>query len=448
MYEKYYGFTEKPFSLTPDPKFLYKSQSHAGAFELLQYAIRRREGFVVVTGDIGTGKTTLCRAVLEQIDRNTFTALVLNPFLSEEDLLKRILLDFGVVSREEVKSGRLTHVTKQELIDVLQDFLLGLIPLKASAVLIIDEAQNLPHTVLEQIRILSNLETDKEKLLQIILVGQLNLQTLLESPDLRQLDQRVSIRYELKPLDGEGVAAYVAHRLSIAGGSGVTFTAKALSKVHRFSGGIPRLINLICDRALVAGFSAETDRITPQMIAKAASSLSLRPQRIGRFAFNFHGSLVAGAAVALLASALSVGVAAWLYSRYDVATLQASSTTLPAPVPEARSGSDTLLAPEVPALQPRPLPETARFTILAASFTVSRENEAEIRSLTSWLESSGHAVYYATVDLGTNGLWHRVLVGTYTDLKRAMSDAARIHAAAPELQPRVLANTPAPGNDR
>jgi len=448
MYEKYYGFTEKPFSLTPDPKFLYKSQSHAGAFELLQYAIRRREGFVVVTGDIGTGKTTLCRAVLEQIDRNTFTALVLNPFLSEEDLLKRILLDFGVVSREEVKSGRLTHVTKQELIDVLQDFLLGLIPLKAGAVLIIDEAQNLPHSVLEQIRILSNLETDKEKLLQIILVGQLNLQTLLESPDLRQLDQRVSIRYELKPLDAEGVAAYVAHRLSIAGGSGVTFTAKALSRVHRFTGGIPRLINLLCDRALVAGFSAETDRITHQMIAKAASSLSLRPQRGGRFAFNVRGSLVAGAAVALLASALSVGVAAWLYQHYDVATVQASSNALPAPMPEATSGSDTLLAPEVPVLQPRPLPDTAKYTILAASFAVSRENEAEIRSLTEWLESSGHEVYYATVDLGQNGLWHRVLVGTYTELKRAMSDAARIHDAAPELAPRVLANTPAPGNDR
>ena len=179
MYESYYGFVEKPFSLTPDPKFLYRSPSHAGAFELLQYAIRRREGFVVVTGDIGTGKTTLCRALLEEIDRTTFTALVLNPFLSEEDLLKRILQDFGVISRDDVKRGTLANVTKQELIDALYDFLLGLIPLKASAVLIIDEAQNLPLSVLEQIRILSNLETDKEKLLQIILVGQLNLQPLL-----------------------------------------------------------------------------------------------------------------------------------------------------------------------------------------------------------------------------------------------------------------------------
>jgi general secretion pathway protein A len=151
MYEDYYGFTEKPFSLTPDPKFLFKSESHANAFDLLQYAVRRREGFVVVTGDIGTGKTTLCRALLEDIDRNTFTALVLNPFLSEEDLLKLILQDFGVVSREDVKRGRLTGISKQELIETIYDFLLGLLPLRASAVLIIDEAQNLPLPVLEQI---------------------------------------------------------------------------------------------------------------------------------------------------------------------------------------------------------------------------------------------------------------------------------------------------------
>src|SRR5213592_3666953 len=229
MYESYYGFAEKPFSLTPDPKYLYRSESHANAFDLLQYAIRRREGFVIVTGDIGTGKTTLCRALLEQIDRTTFTALVLNPFLSEEDLLKRILLDFGVITRDEVKAGMLAGVTKHELLDMLNDFLLGLIPLNASAVLIIDEAQNLPLNILEQVRILSNLETDKEKLLQIILVGQLNLVPLLRSPELRQLDQRISIRYELKPLAADEVTAYIAHRLRIANGTRpVTFAPKAL----------------------------------------------------------------------------------------------------------------------------------------------------------------------------------------------------------------------------
>src|SRR5215471_15794544 len=207
MYESYYGFIEKPFSLTPDPKYLYRSQSHGDAFDLLQYAIRRREGFVVVTGDIGTGKTTLCRALLEQIDRATFTALVLNPFLSEEDLLRLVLQDFGVVSREEMKRGRLGSISKQELIDTLNEFLLSLLPLGAGALLIIDEAQNLPRQVLEQIRILSNLETNKEKLLQIVLVGQPTLKDLLRSADLRQLDQRVSIRYELKPLSREETSA-------------------------------------------------------------------------------------------------------------------------------------------------------------------------------------------------------------------------------------------------
>lgn len=286
MYEEFFGFSEKPFSLTPDPKYLYKSESHANAFELLQYSIRRREGFVVVTGDIGTGKTTLCRALLEQIDRRTFTALVLNPFLSEDDLLKLILQDFGVVSRDEVKAGRLAGISKQELIDTLYDFLLGLLPLQASAVLIIDEAQNLPLQVLEQLRILSNLETDKEKLLQIIMVGQLNLHPLLRSPELRQLDQRVSIRYELKPLTREEVSAYIAHRLHIAGGSSaVAFMPKATHAVHQYSGGIPRLINLICDRSLLGAYSARSNRVTPELVERAASTLDLQPVERSRFSW-------------------------------------------------------------------------------------------------------------------------------------------------------------------
>jgi general secretion pathway protein A len=296
MYEEFFGFIEKPFSLTPDPKYLYKSESHANAFELLQYSIRRREGFVVVTGDIGTGKTTLCRALLEQIDRRTFTALVLNPFLSEDDLIKLILQDFGVVSREEVKAGRLNGVSKQELIDTLYDFLLGLLPLQASAVLIIDEAQNLPLQVLEQLRILSNLETDKEKLLQIILVGQMNLQPLLRSPELRQLDQRVSIRYELKPLTREETSEYIAHRLHVAGGtSAVAFTQKAVHAVHRYSGGIPRLINLLCDRSLLGAYSARSNRVTPELVERAAGTLDLQPVERSRFAWlRRRTPLVAG----------------------------------------------------------------------------------------------------------------------------------------------------------
>jgi general secretion pathway protein A len=281
MYEDYFGFSEKPFSLTPDPKYLYKSETHANAFDLLQYAIRRREGFVVVTGDIGTGKTTLCRAILEQLDRNTFTALVLNPFITEADLLRLVLRDFGVVSRDDMKRGRLAGITKQDLIDTLNDFLLSIQRLGARALLIIDEAQNLPTQVLEQIRILSNLETDKEKLLQIVLVGQLNLHATLRSPEMRQLDQRVSIRYQLNPLNRDECAAYIAHRLAVAGGSAtVTFTSRAVDLVHRYTTGIPRLINLLCDRALLGGFSERTNRITPDLVRRAAENLDLALTRV------------------------------------------------------------------------------------------------------------------------------------------------------------------------
>jgi type II secretory pathway predicted ATPase ExeA len=429
MYERYYGFTEKPFSLTPDPKYLYRSEAHGNAFDLLQYAIDRREGFVVVTGDIGTGKTTLCRALLEKIDRTTFTALVLNPFLTEEDLLKRILQDFGVFSRDELKAGRLAKATKQELIDSLYDFLLGLIPLKASAVLVIDEAQNLPLPVLEQIRILSNLETDKEKLLQIILVGQLDLQTLLRSPELRQLDQRVSIRYELKPLDQETVAAYVAHRLTIAGGSAaVAFTAKALEQVHRLSGGIPRLINLICDRALLAGFSEQASRITPEMVINAAESLDLQPMvspGVGRTTGG-GASLSAAAAVVLLAAALGVGATALLYQRFaGVVHAQASG---PAERPMTVATASDL---HDRSFRSRQLPADAAETILVGSYPVSDPASAEgVRVLTEWLEGIGFKVFYADADLGRQGHWQRVLAGAYTDPVAARRDVARLQTAA------------------
>lgn len=314
MYEEYYGFTEKPFSLTPDPKYLFKSASHANAFDLLQYAIKRREGFVVITGDIGTGKTTLCRALLGELDRKTFTALVLNPFLSEEDLLRVILQDFGVVSRDEIKRGRLAGVSKQELIETLNDFLLSLKAIGAQALLIIDEAQNLPLHVLEQVRILSNLETAKEKLLQIALVGQSNLKDLLRRPELRQLDQRVSIRYDLKPLSQEETSAYVMHRVSVAGGSAAaSFSPKALARVHRYTGGIPRLINLLCDRALLAGYSAHSSRIERTFVESAAESLELeRPRRRARAWVRKR--LAAFTAGALVTATLAAGAAAmWHY---------------------------------------------------------------------------------------------------------------------------------------
>jgi general secretion pathway protein A len=437
MYERYYGLTEKPFSLTPDPKFLYRSPSHANAFELLQYAIRRREGFVVVTGDIGTGKTTLCRALLEDIDRNTFTALVLNPFMSEEDLLKRILQDFGVISRDDVKRGRLSHISKQELIDALYEFLIGLIPLKASAVLIIDEAQNLPVSVLEQIRILSNLETDKEKLLQIILVGQLNLVPLLRSPEMRQLDQRVSIRYQLDPLDEEGVSSYIAHRLTVAGASGaVRFSRKAVAKIHKLSCGIPRLINLICDRALLAGFAERSNRISVEMVSEAADSLEVQQQMLSSNPqwneLARRAPLVAAAAVVLLACAMTVGVSAFVYERFAaapnrVALAQSAAVAAPATATAAPVGD-------------RALPSSTAFTILVGAYPLDDPHStADIRSTTEWLEAAGLRVYYAPIQSASGGRWQRVLAGAYADDAAARVDAEKLKKSIPAIDPQVVA---------
>jgi general secretion pathway protein A len=438
MHEDYYGFTEKPFSLTPDPKYLFKSQSHASAFELLQYAIRRREGFVVVTGDIGTGKTTLCRAILQQLDRKTFTALILNPFLSEEDLLRLILQDFGVVSRDEIKRGRLAGVTKQELIDTLNEFLLSLLPLGAGALLIIDEAQNLPFQVLEQIRILSNLETDKEKLLQIVLVGQRNLKDLLKSPELRQLDQRISIRYELEPLNREETAAYIAHRLAIAGGgAALSFSPRALELVHRYTGGIPRLINLLCDRALLGGYSARTARITPQIVSAAAATLDLRmPRRpatvwLRRRAAAFAAGVAATALVAggtygavmlqdARASAAPLGPPPVVDSTEPAAAPPAEVPKASPVVPASAEPAATASAEVVGAV--RPEAAAVRMSVIVGSFRQTTQAER----LTGELEAQGYRVRTSRVDTGARGVWHQVLVGPYADFEQARAAEARI----------------------
>jgi len=276
MYEDYYGFVQPPFSLTPDPRFLYRSESHDVALQQVWQAIRRKEGFIVLTGDIGTGKTTLCRTILEQFDETTFTALLLNPFLSVEDLLRDVLLSFGVVSKESLRNGRLASASKHELVRTLHDFLLSLVTLHGSAVLIIDEAQHLSPEVLEEIRVLSNLETNDQKLLQIVIVGQLNLIDILRKAELRQLQQRVSIRCSLKPLTREEVEAYVTHRLWVArGSSSVAFTPKAFDLVHAVSGGVPRIINLLCDRSLMVGCDKQTHRITEEEVIGAANQLGL-----------------------------------------------------------------------------------------------------------------------------------------------------------------------------
>jgi general secretion pathway protein A len=354
MYEEFYGFVQSPFTLTPDPRFLYRSESHDDAINLLLQAIRRKEGFIVLTGDIGTGKTTICRALMEQLDPATFTSLILNPFLSVEELLREVLLDFGVVSRELVRSGRIATASKHELISTLHEFLLSLMAIKGNGVLIIDEGQHLSPQVLEQIRIISNLETNESKLLQIVLVGQLNLLDVLAEAELRQLDQRISIRAALKPLTREEVEAYIAHRLWVArGSSAVQFEPAALDLVHRLTGGIPRIINLVCDRALMAGADARVHRITPGLIEEAAQNLGLRmpeeaidqpSQRIPRPAI---AALLALIAVAAILFALPLG------SPADPSSMAPPRPILPRSAPAQAKPIPT---PDflLPAMPPRP----------------------------------------------------------------------------------------------
>ena len=276
MYETFYGFQEKPFSLTPDPRYFYPSPCHANALELVQHGSQCRGGLTVVTGTSGTGKTTTCRTILESIDRNTFTSLVLNPYISEEDLLQLVLQDFGVISRDEIRRGLLQGVKSIDLLRTLDEFLRSLTSLGARALLIVDEAQKLPLSVLEQIKRLSGLA--QRAPLQVVLVGQLNLADRLRVPNLRALEQRVTIRYRLRPLTAGETAVYVRHRLSVAAEEpGVTFTPKALQRVHRVTGGNPRLINLLCDRALLAGFLAQEPIIEPGIVDRAASGLRLEP---------------------------------------------------------------------------------------------------------------------------------------------------------------------------
>jgi len=265
MYEAFYGLNEKPFNLTPDPRFLFLSEKHKEAFAHLLYGIKNRTGFIMVSGEVGTGKTTICRSLLNQLDSDIEVAFIFNPFLSPEELLRKINEDFGILSQ-----GR----TVKELIDELNEYLLNRNALGKNCVLVIDEAQDLSPTVLEQIRLLSNLETETQKLLQIVLIGQPELAENLQLPQLRQLNQRITARYHLRPLDEKETLQYIAYRLSTAGGRGqVRFTPGAIRAVYKATGGTPRVINAICDRALLIGYTRELRDISAGLVREAAREI-------------------------------------------------------------------------------------------------------------------------------------------------------------------------------
>lgn len=265
MYLEYYGLTEPPFDITPNPRFLFYSAKHREAINHLLYGIRERKGFVQLTGEVGAGKTTLCRAMLEQLDGHFSTALILNPVMSANELMQAIAMEFGL---------KVSGLDRLDTLMMINQFLLQQVERHKETVLIIDEAQDLTDDLLEQVRLLSNLETDNRKLLQIVLMGQPELRDRLNDHRLRQLRQRITVRYHLNSLDRYEVNHYIQHRLEVSGAkSGPYFTQPALWRVHGYSAGIPRLVNAVCDKALLAGFVQQTDRITWGMIGRAIREL-------------------------------------------------------------------------------------------------------------------------------------------------------------------------------
>lgn len=265
MYNEFYGFTEAPFNITPDPRFLFFSDKHREAYNHILFGIRERKGFIQITGEVGAGKTTVCRAILGQLGPTYKTALVLNPCLTSTQLARAVLIELGL------KPKKLDRVA---YLEILNQFLLNQTALGNDVVLFIDEAQDLGAELLEQVRLLSNLETDQRKLLQIVLIGQPELREKLNDRGLRQLRQRITVRYHLTPLSREETERYIAHRLRVAGAAGrPAFSPWAVRTIHRYSSGVPRLINAVCDKALLYGFVNRTDRMDARAVRQAIREL-------------------------------------------------------------------------------------------------------------------------------------------------------------------------------
>jgi general secretion pathway protein A len=269
MYETFYGLRENPFNVTPDPQFIYLGKSHREALAQLLYGVKAKKGFIVMTGEVGTGKTTLIHYLLEKLNGNddTKTAFLFNPKLTVYDFIEYILKDLGVVVQKGTK-GDYLHILHQNLLKAYQN--------DEKVVLIVDEAQGLNPALLEEIRLLSNLETSKSKLLQIVLVGQPELNKTLEQPGFRQLRQRINMRYHLPAFNGNETKEYIANRLRIAGAKRSIFTIGAIEEIHERTGGIPRLINILCDNSLLIGYASDKIIIDEKVVNEAANDLKLK----------------------------------------------------------------------------------------------------------------------------------------------------------------------------
>ena len=436
-YEAYYGLVAHPFSLTPDLRFVYPSRSHSHAFNEVTDALKRREGLIVVTGDIGTGKTVLCRTLLETFDARTFLSVILDPHLGVDDLVHQVLSDFGLVPRTD-PGRRPSYVDRHQLVSTLQRFLATLVPVGAHAVIMVDEAQQLDPSVLEELRLLSNFETTEAKLLQIVLVGQPDLDRVLQRPDMQQLNQRITRRVALHPLAPDEVEDYVERRLVVAMDIGnrsggelhadrVTFTSDAVKAIADISRGIPRVINTVGNQALEVGFERQTQAIDRGAVLEAARRLKLAaPMPLKRIGAT---GLRVAAALALVTGALG---AWWLWSTGR--SRSAEPARAAAPVVE-RTTKPTSTASEAPRSQPSPpraaqtapappaaqsapappMPATAGNTAPAARDTGAYEISVAAFRTAQRAEEVADAIAQRGFPVSTRadaaGTWHRIVVG-------------------------------------
>ncbi|MEO8062687.1 MAG: AAA family ATPase [Pseudomonadota bacterium] len=334
MYASFFGLNEKPFSITPDPRYLFLSERHAEALAHLVYGINEAGGFIQLTGEVGTGKTTVVRSLLAQAPKHAEIALILNPRMTPPEFLLAICEELGIAVEARSESSL------KDLVDLLSFHLLKAHAEGKRIVLVVDEAQNLSVEVLEQVRLLTNLETETQKLLQIILIGQPELRELLDRTELRQLAQRITGRYHLDPLSGDEAAAYVRHRLRVAGATREVFSNGGLREVQRLSGGVPRLINIISDRALLGAFTEDRHLVSASVVRRAAGEVfgrSVQPRWLPWAAGSAVGAIAVVSAVLILPRLLASPAPP---ARVAAAPVQPAPPTKPAPAPNL----DRLLA--------------------------------------------------------------------------------------------------------
>jgi general secretion pathway protein A len=358
MYLTFFGLNEKPFAITPDPRYLYLSERHAEALAHLLYGIIEAGGFVQLTGEVGTGKTTIVRSLLAQTPKNAEIALILNPKMTAPEFLLTICEELGI----GVPDSALQSL--KDLVDILSHYLLRAHAAGQRVVLVVDEAQNLSPEVLEQVRLLTNLETNTQKLLQIILIGQPELRELLSRTELRQLAQRITGRYHLNPLSREETAAYVRHRLRVAGATTDIFSPQALAEVFRLSEGVPRVINVICDRALLGAYSLDRHRVTTPLVRNAATEVFGR-----RFTPHWVPWLATAAVAALLVSLLAA-----LWSLEPWRGHAASAAAAPAPAAPEQSGAPPAAAP-LAAAPSAPAPAPPRLAELLGAHAAETDTD-------------------------------------------------------------------------